>query len=261
MSWRWVWLRSRITASAVSGIIWLIVACLAPDLFAGVLAVAIVTVVGWRSAVMVRCRYGARRATDGEAAVLLRTLVPVAGLRGRNQPSLWVSDRLGRDVRAVDERTLLVSRRLVGVVRNGRIADLAVCELVVRAFALARVERSRLVAVVRLFCLPWTALAFGARPARVLARRLRPLAWVFAVLAVADLYPRGEWFPIVLLVLVGVATVTRPRFDRAWAALCEAMADNAVRRHLPHGASDPTRSGTYGTIAALPKPTRDGGSR
>ena len=260
MSWRWVWLRSRITASAVSGVIWLIVACLAPALFAGVLAVAIVTVVGWRSVVMVRCRCGARRATDGEAGVLLRTLVPVVGLRGRYQPSLWVSDRLGCDVRAVDERTLLVSRRLVGLVRTGRIADLAVCELVVRAFALAPVERSRVVAFVRLFCLPWTALAFVARPVRVLAGRLRPLAWLFAALAVGDLYRRGEWFPVVLLVLVVVATVTTPRFDRAWAARREAMANDAVRRHLPYEASDPTRCGTYCAIAVLPKPARERGS-
>ncbi len=241
MSWRWVWLRSRITASAVSGVIWLIVACLAPALLVGVLAAVIATVAGGRSGLTMRCRYGVCRATDVEAADLLRVLVPVAGLRGRNQPSLWVGGRLGCDIRAIDERTLLVSRRLVGLVRNGGIADPAVCELVVRAFALAPVERSRLVAVARLFCLPWTAMAFVARPVRVLAGRLRPLAWLFAALAVGDLYRRGEWFPIVLLVLVVVATVTTPRFDRAWAARREAMANDAVRRHLPHEASDPMR--------------------
>lgn len=259
MSWRWVWLRSRITACAVSGVIWLLVACLAPALFVGVLAAVIVTVAGWRSDAMVRCRYGVRRATDADAAVLLRTLVPVAGLRGRNQPSLWVSDRLGCDLRAVDERTLLVSRGLVDLVRSGRIADLAVCELVVRAFALAPVERSRLVAFVRLFCLPWAALAFVARPVRVLAGRFRPLAWVFAVLAGVDLYRRGEWFPMMLLALVAIATVTTPRFDRAWGARRQAMAEDTVRRHLPCQTSDQTLSGTDRAIAVLPKPTRDGG--
>lgn len=237
MSWRWVWLRSRITACAVSGIIWLIVACLAPALLLGLLAVAIVTIAGWRSDFMVRCRCGARRATDDEAALVLRVLVPIAGLRGRNQPGVWVSDRLGRDVRAIDERALLVRRRLVDLVRTGGIADLALCELVVRAFALAPpVERSRLVASVRLFCLPWTALAFVARPAGLLVGRLRPLAWVFALLAVGDLYRRGDWFPIVLLALVVVATMTTPRVDRGWAARCQVMADDAVRGRLPHEA-------------------------
>ena len=260
MSWRWVWLRSRITACAVSAVIWLIVACLAPALLVDLSMVAIVAVVGWRSGLMVRCRYGARRATDGEAATMLRVLVPVAGLRGRNQPRVWVSDRLGRDVRAIDVRALLVSRRLVDLVRTGRIADLALCELVVRAFALAPVERSRLVASVRLFCLPWTALAFVARPAGLLAGKLRPLAWVFALLAGVDLYRRGEWFPIVLLVLVAVATVTTPRFDRAWAARRQAMAEETVRRHLPCQTSGQTLSGTARAIAALPKPTREGDS-
>lgn len=260
MSWRWVWFRSRISACVVSGIIWLVGACLAPALLPGLLAVAIVTVAGWRSGWMVRCRSGARRATDDEAALVLRVLVPVAGLRGRNQPSVWVSDRHGRDVWAIDERTLLVSRRLIDSVKDRRIADLAVCELVVRAFALALVERSRLVASVRLFCLPWSALAFLARPVHLLAFRLRPLAWVFAALAGSDLYRRGEWFPMVLLALAVIATVTTPRFDRAWAARRQAMADDAVRRHLPPQTSDPTRSGTYDTIAALPKPTREGDS-
>lgn len=260
MSWRWVWLRSRLTACAVSGMIWLIVACLAPALGIGLLTAAIVTIAGWSSGLMVRCRSGARRATDDEAAILLRALVPVAGLRGRNQPLVWVGDRLSCDVRALDERTLVVSARLVDLYRHGRIADLAVCELVLRAFALAPVRRSRGVAAVQLFCLPWAALAFVARPAGLLAGRLRPLAWVFALLAGGDLCRRGEWFPMVLLVLVVVATVTTPRFDRAWAARRQAMAEATVRRHLPCQTSDLTRSGTDRAIAVPPRPTRGGDS-
>lgn len=261
MSWRWVWLRSRITACAVSGVIWLIVACLAPAPMAGLLVIAIVAVVGWRSGLMLRCRYGARRATKDEAAILLRTLVLITGLRGRNQPSLWVSDRLGCDVRALDERSLVVSRRLVGWVRDGRIADVAVCELVVRALALAPVARSRLVAAVQLFCLPWTALAMLARPVSRFARRLRPLVWIFALMAAVDLSRRGEWVPIVLLVLVVVATVTTPSFDRTWAARRQAMADDAVRRHLPAHAVEPTPGGTDGLFVASPRPTREGDTR
>ncbi|MFT3832535.1 MAG: hypothetical protein QM711_04335 [Micropruina sp.] len=253
-------MRSQITAGVVSGLIWLIVDGLAPGLLVSLLSAVIVTVAGWRSGLMVRCRSGARRATDDEAAILLRALVPVAGLRGRNQPLVWVGDRLSCDVRAFDERTLVVSARLVDLVRHGRIADLAVCELVLRAFALAPVRRSRLVAAVQLFCLPRAALAFVARPAGLLAGRLRPLAWVFALLAAGDLYRRGEWFPMVLLALVAIATVTTPRFDRAWAIRRQAMAEEAVRRHLPCQTSDQLRSGTDRAIAASPKSTREGGS-
>lgn len=261
MSWRWVWFRSRITACAVSAVIWLIAACLAPALMAGLLVIATVAIVGWRSGLLPRCRYGARSATKDEAAILLRTLVPIAGLRGRNQPSLWVSDRLGCDVRAPDERSLVVSGRLVGWVRDGRISDVAVCELVVRALALAPVARSRVVAAVQLFCVPWTALATLARPVSRLARRLRPLVWIFVVLAAGDLSRRGEWVPIVLLILVVVATVTTPRFDRAWAARRQAIADDAVRHHLPAHAVEPARAGADGPFVAPPTPTREGDSR
>lgn len=261
MSWRWVWLRSRITACAVSGVIWLIAACLAPALMAGLLVIATVAIVGWRSGLLPRCRYGARSATKDEAAILLRTLVPIAGLRGRNQPSLWVSNRLGCDVRALEERTLVVSGRLVGWVRDGRIADVAVCELVVRALALAPVAHSRLVAAVQLFCVPWIMLATLARPASSVAGRLRPLVWIFALMAAADLYRRGQLIPILLLVLLVVATVTTPRFDRAWAGRRQVMADDAVRRHLPAHAVEPERGSAEGLFFASPMPTREGDTR
>lgn len=240
MRWRWVWLRSRMTACAVSAVIWLIAACLAPPMTIGLLAAAIVTIAGWRSVLVVRCRYAARRATSDEAAIVLRALVPVAGLRGRNQPSLYVSDRLGCDVRAVGERTVAVSRRLLSWIRDGRIADLVVCELVVRALAWAPMQRSRLVVAVRVFCSPWTALATVARPANGLARRLLPLVWLFAAMAVCDLYWRSEWVAIVPLVLVVVATVTTPRFDRVGNT---PTGDRRRRRPSPPSATDVRSSG------------------
>ncbi len=261
MRWRWVWWRSRMNACGVSAVIWLIAACLAPAVMVGLLAAVVLTVAGWRSALVIRCRYGApRMATSEEAAIVLRALVPVAALRGRNQPSLHVSDRLGCDLRAVDERTIVVSRRLVSWIADGRIADLAVCELVVQALALAPVQRSRLVAAVGLFCLPWTVLATAARPVNRFARRLRPLVWLFALMAACDLYRRGEWVAIVPLVLVVIVTVTTPRFDRAWAVRRQAMADDAVRRHLPQPHSDLTRISADGTFVVPPLPTREKGS-
>lgn len=252
-----MWLRSRLTACGVSAGIWLIVACLAPAVMVGLLAVAIMTVACWRSALVLRCRYGVRRASSDEAAIVLRALVPVAGLRGRNQPAIYVSNRVGCEVRAVDERAVVVSRRLVDWIRDGRIADLAVCELAVRSLALAPMQRSRLVAAVRLFCSPWTALAAVARPASGLARRLQPLVWVFAAMAVCDLYRRGEWIATVPLLLVVVATVMTPRFDRAWAARRQAIADAAVRHHLPQQTSDPAAISADGTFVPPQMPTRE----
>ncbi len=257
MRWRGAWLRSRLTACEVSAGTWLIMTCLAPTVMVGVLAVAVVAIAGWRSALVLRCRFGARRASSDEAVIVWRALVPVAGLRGRNQPAIYVSVRLGCDVCAVDERTILASRQLVGWIRDGRIADLAVCELAVRSLALAPMQRSRLVAAVRLFCLPWTALATVARPVNRLARRLRPLVWVFALMAACDLYRRSEWVAILVLALVVVATVTTPRFDRAWAIRRQAIADAAVSHHLPQQTSDPAEVRAGGTFVVPQMPTRE----
>lgn len=246
---------------ATSALVWLAVASFAPAVMAALMLAAAGIVAGWRTGWMVRCRIGARATTKEETSAVLRMLVPVVVLRGRNQPSLWASDRLGHQVAAIDERTLVVGGRLLGQIRDCRIADLAVCEMAVRALALAPVQRCRIVATAELFCLPWKALAFITRPVHLLARRLRPLVWLFALLAAGDLYRRGEWLPIVLLVLVVVATVTTPRFDRAWAARSRAMADDAARRHLPCQTPEPTSGGIGGRPPAPPMPTRERGLR
>ncbi len=65
---------------------------------------------------------------------------------------------------------------------------------------------------------------------------------------------------MVLLALVVIATVTTPRFDRAWTARRQAMAEEAVRLHLPCQTSDQLRSGTDREIAVLPRPTSEGDS-
>ena len=62
---------------------------------------------------------------------------------------------------------------------------------------------------------------------------------------------------MVLLALAVIATVTTPRFDRAWAARGQAMAHETVQWHLPRLTSDPTRSVTDRAIAAVPKPIRE----
>ncbi len=60
MRWRWVWLGSRMTACVVSAAIWLIPTCLAPAVMVGLLAAAIVSIAGWRSALVLRCRFAFR---------------------------------------------------------------------------------------------------------------------------------------------------------------------------------------------------------
>jgi hypothetical protein len=59
----------------------------------------------------------------------------------------------------------------------------------------------------------------------------RAARWVFLALAAGDLYSRELWPGLGMLVLVAVATVTTPRWNRAWDVRQREMADAFEREH------------------------------
>ncbi len=223
MTWRWVWARAQLTGVVASALVWLVLAALAPMFVAayGLLAVAVVA--GWSTGPVLWWRYGARRLGSVEAAAVWRALVPVEWLRGRNQPRLWVGSRVDADVVAADPQRLVLSERLVAHLAHLEVSDREVCQLVVCGFGLVEVNRSRLVAAGEVFCAPWALLAIVASTLAgpVAGRRLVGFAWrirwLFVILAAIDLYGRGHWPGLVMLVLLAAATVTTPRWSRAWA--------------------------------------------
>lgn len=237
MNWRWAWARSRLTAIVASGLCWLILANLAPAMVAVGLVVAVAMVVGWRSPPLLWWRFGARRVEAAEAEAVWRALVPVEWLRGRNQPRLWVGRCVGGSVLAPDSGQLVFGERLLRQIGQHQVSDREVRRFVVRAIGTAEVNRSRIVAAVEVFCIPWSLLAPIARAASRPAVSM-PLAgfawrarWVFFVLAAADLYGRELWPGLVMLALVAAATVTTPRWNRAWVVRQREMADAFGREH------------------------------
>ena len=238
MTWRWVWARSRLTAIVASGMVWLVLLSLAPAFVATYVLLGGVAVAWWRTRGLLRWRFGARRIETTQAESVWQALVPVEWLRGRNQPRLWTSARLGRCVVAPNQHQLVFGDRLLRDLSERRLADSEVRRVGVRAFAAAEVNRSRLVAAVEVFCAPWSLLATAAsalaRPVAGIplvgfAWRVR---WLFVVLAAGDLYGRAHWPGLVMLVIVAVATVTTPRWDRAWNEHQAAMADDFEGDHL-----------------------------
>ena len=268
MRWRGVWLRSRLTAIVVSGLVWLIVASLTPLVAAGYAVVGALVVAGWRTRLLRWLRYGTRPVAPVEAEAVWRALVPMVGLRGRNQPRLSSGTRLNTDMVAADLGQLVLSDRLLQRITQHTVPDDEVRRLIVRALATAGVNRSRLVAAVGVFCLPWSLLAVIARTmARplvalglpVLAWRAR---WLFIGLAVADLYGRAHWSGLVMLLLAAVATVTTPRWNRAWTAHQIAMADGPESAPRPDRAPRPDSTGPeYPARPATSPATPRGGDR
>lgn len=243
MTWRWVWLRSRLTAIVASALIWIVLLSLVPDVAAAFVLLGVVLVAGWRTRLLLWWRFGICRVAPADAEVVWRALVPFEWLRGRKQPQLWSSGHVHAEVVAADARQLVLSERLIGQVSRHSVPDQDLRRLVVRALATADVRRSRLVAAVEVFCLPWSILASVARAvARPVAfLRLPVLAWharwLFVGLAAADLYGQEQWPGLVMLLLAAIATVTTPRWSRDWAKHKIAMADAFESDHSTTRAS------------------------
>ncbi len=241
MSWRWVWLRGQLTGILASALVWLVWTALAPRFMAGLVLLGVLVVAGWSSRPVLWWRYGARRLPAAEAESVWRGLVPIEWLRGRNQPRLWVGSRVDADVTAADPRELIISERLAERIRDHGVSDHELCWLTAGAFGLAEVNRSRLVAAVAVFCAPWALLAIiastltGPVASLGLVRLAWRVRWLFLALAAVDLYGRGHWPGLVMLALVAVATVTTPRWNRAWTARQAAMTDQAGR--FPDGST------------------------
>ena len=270
MTWRWVWARSRLTAIVASGLIWLVLLSLAPAFVATYVLLGGVAVAGWRTRGLLRWRFGARRIEAAQAELVWRALVPVGWLRGRHQPRLWASARLGRCVVAPDQHQLVLGARLLREISERQLADPEVRRLAVRALAAAEVNRSRLVAAVEVWCAPWSLLATAARalaspvagiPLIRFAWRAR---WLFVALAAADLYGRADLPGLVMLVFVAIATVTTPRWDRAWNKHQLAMADGSEHEHIstaPGPSSAPSAAITSGQRRGVRQVPHQGGAR
>ncbi len=69
-------------------------------------------------------RFGATPANNFQRDTMLTAIVPIASLRGRHQPSIWLGRRLyGSHVVMPSSSVLVVSSRLVGQVANGQLTD------------------------------------------------------------------------------------------------------------------------------------------
>jgi uncharacterized membrane protein len=195
-----------------------------------------VLVAAWPSRLMFRARFAGRQVTPADRELMLRAVAPIQSLRGRNQPEVRASRRPLTGV-AVGPGIVVVGQQLLEKLRSRRVSEVQFATLAARCVGVAGVNQSRLVVAVDLFCLPWSLVRRLSRaaifrlPRRVLATAFgRTMAGLVLVLAAVDLFQRGLWVSLVMVVLVGVAAVTTGRFHRVWAVRLDELAQDGVRR-------------------------------
>lgn len=90
-------------------------------------------------------RFGATPANAFQRDTMLTAIVPIASLRGRHQPSVWIGRRIiGGQVVMPSSTALVVSPEFVGQVANGRLTDRQASAIISQALGAAEVVDSTL---------------------------------------------------------------------------------------------------------------------
>jgi len=235
--WRARWAFAQITGVLFSTAVWVVLLAVVPGFVVALMLGGVVFLAAFRTRPVLWLVFGARRATATERDAVLRSIVPVASLRGRNQPQVFVGTghrAATWPLQAPGHRHLLVSESLRAQIRAGAISDLTVSAMVAHMFGQVPAIGSRTVLAVEMYCLPWSIIELVAaritpRLARVplmsLSWRLRPVAFG---LGLTDAVLHARWEAAVPLVAVSVLTYTTGPLRRAWQRRLAELGDRRV---------------------------------
>jgi hypothetical protein len=233
--WRPAWAGAQLTGVLFSTMVWIVVVAIPAPVALLFLGLGTALVLGRATRPGLWWRFGVRPATQFERGSMCAAIVPIASLRGRRQPAIWVGRRTGgRDVIMVTARDLVLSERFVTWVVNGKLSEDEVCALVSHALGRQAVDSSALVASLDAYCGPWLILAqisggFAAVGSRI---PLAPFAWkirwvVFAV-AVVDSYLNQRWAAMVLVAIIAVLSWSTGVFAARWSLALQRLGDERV---------------------------------
>ncbi len=235
--WRASWALAHLTGVLFSTLVWVVLVASASKVAVAALLGGAVAVVVHGTRPLLWLVVGARLAAPDDRDAVLRAIVPVAFLRGRNQPRILVAGRrraVGWDVLAVSRRTLLVTDQLVAEIRSGRISGVEVSALVAHAFGQLPALGSRVVAAIDIYCLPWgvvdtvvsrIASRLSRLPLMSLSWRMRPV--VFG-LGLIDAVLHARWEAAVPLVVFSILTYTTGPLERASKRRLAELGDRSV---------------------------------
>lgn len=235
MSWRGVWLRAQITGLIFSSMIWLIVAGLSAAAAACALGVGVLGLGVRNTRAGLWWRFGARPAGVLERERVQAAIVPVASLRGRHQPRIWIGTRTAPAVAVMPTTTdLVVSPSLVRRIVAGELSDEQASALASHALGQRPVWGSRLVSAMDAYCLPWRLIevittTFGATAGRSgLMATSWKIRWLVFGVAIIDNIHAARWGALVVVVIVAVLSGTTPVLRRRWHATVRDLGDRQV---------------------------------
>ena len=235
--WRARWALAQITGVIVSSVFWIVLVASAFDAAVAALLVGAGFVAAYGTRPVLRLAFGARPANVADRDAVLRAIVPVASLRGRNQPRVFVGKgrrAVGWDVLVPRRRILLVSESMLAAITAGRISGLEVSALVAHASGQLPVLGSRAILAVEVYGLPWAVAKaivekvskrLSGVPLMSLSWKLRP---VVLGLGLLDAVQAGRWEAAVPLVVLAVLTYTTGPLDRAWRRRLTELGDRRV---------------------------------
>ncbi len=221
--WHGTWARAQITGVLFSSLVWIVVWGLSLPALGEILLVGVAAVAARNTRPLLWWRFGARPANDFQRETMLAAIVPIASLRGRHQPSVWIGRRLGGGhVVMPTPAVLVVSLELCRQVVSGQLTDRQASAIVAQALGHSQVHDSTLVNAVDAYCLPWCIVRVFIRMARQVAG-CSPLIgfswkfrWIVFGLAAVDAYRNARWVALVGVSSIAILSWTTGHFEGKW---------------------------------------------
>jgi hypothetical protein len=221
--WRGTWAAAQITGVIFSSLVWIVVWGLSFPALVVAGAVGVVLVITRNTRPMLWWRFGATPANDFQRDTMLTAIVPIASLRGRHQPSIWIGRRIiGGEVILPSSAVLVVSPRFVGQVARGQLTDRQASAMISQALGSVEVVDSTLVNLLDAYCLPWRLVQVLSAMVSQFAARHRTLRiswtirWLVFGIAIVDNYLNGRWAAFVGVILIAVLSWTTGHFQKRW---------------------------------------------
>jgi hypothetical protein len=221
--WRGTWAAAQITGAIFSSLVWIVECGLSFPALVVTAAIGIALVIARNTPPMLWWRFGARPANDFQRDTMLTAIVPIASLRGRHQPSVWIGRRLaGTQAVMPSPADLVVSPEFVSQVVSGQLANRHASVVVSHALGQSLVHDSTLVNSVDAYCLPWRVVQVLTGVAGKVARRnpIIGFSWkirwiVFGVAAIDSCF-NGRWVALMGVILIAILSWSTGHFQNTW---------------------------------------------
>lgn len=233
--WRGTWARAQITGVLFSSLVWIVMWGLSLPALVGILLVGFAAVEARKTRPMLWWRFGATPANDFQRDAILAAIVPIASLRGRHQPSVWIGSQLGGGhVVMPAPAVLVVSPELLRQVVSGQLTDRQTSAIISQALGHSQVYDSTLVNAADAYCLPWRIVQIFINVASQAARSIPligfswKIRWIVFGLAAFDAYRNARWAALIAVILIAILSGATGHLETKWVRKRQNLGDQRV---------------------------------